>query len=213
MAFLSNLVTAPLSTLVVLTVALCMTGCSKPSAVNIALRKENQALDDRLVSLERQHFADQASMAAMRGEIGTTNPAVVDPSRLPDLFTTIELSIGRLTGPASLSSTQPTVMNGLKVQVAPRDDTGDVIKASGTLIVEATDPNQSPEPLLGRWVFEPADLKTKWVSSTFVYAYVLLCPWEGPLPDVKSVRVKVRFTDFLTGRSIGPVDRVVQLKE
>ena len=194
-------------------IGLSATGCGKPSAVNIALRKESQVLNDRIVSLERQHVADQASMAAMRGEINTTNPAVVDPSRLPDLFTVIELTIGRLTGPASLSSTQPALVNGLKVQVAPRDDTGDVLKAAGTMIVEATDPNLSPEPLLGRWVFEPADLKTKWVSSTFVYSYVLSCPWEGEIPDVSSVRVKVRFTDFLTGRSIGPVDRVVQLKQ
>jgi hypothetical protein len=181
-------------------------GC-RPNTANIALRKENQALKDRITSLERQHTADIASMAAMRGEPNTTEPAIVNPDRLPLLFTTTDLKIGRLTGPATFDSGKP----GLKVQISPQDDTGDVIKASGTMIVEATDPEHSPEPLLGRWVFEPADLKDKWISSMFVYAYILSCPWEGTPPAVKSVRVKVRFVDFLTGRALGPVDRVVQM--
>jgi hypothetical protein len=128
---------------------------------------------------------------------------------LHELFTVVDLKIGRLTGPTEITSTQPAVP-ALKVQVSPQDDTGDTIKAAGRMIVEVTDPSQSPEPLLGRWEFGPEELKRLWVSSTFVYAYVLTCPWET-VPKVDTVRVKVRFVDFLTGRAIGPTERVVKM--
>ncbi|HEV7301411.1 MAG TPA: hypothetical protein VGN72_18760 [Tepidisphaeraceae bacterium] len=188
--------------------ALITTGCGGPSAANIALRKENQNLNDRIVELERQHKADTQSLAVLGGAPNTTQPAV-NPTRLPELFTVVELKIGRLTGPTEITTTQPAIP-ALKVQVAPRDDTGDTIKAAGRMIVEVTDPHQSPEPLLGRWEFGPEELKKLWVSSTFVYAYVLPCPWET-VPQVEAVRVKVRFIDFLTGRAIGPAERIVQM--
>lgn len=180
-------------------------GCGKPSAANIALRKENQSLKDELARLQLQHAADQASLAVTKGDAGTTRPSLLDPSRLPDLFTVVDLQLGRLTAMNVDSSGKV----GLKVQVAPRDDTGDKFKASGTFVIEATDPSQSPEPLLGTWEFGPKDLKHMWYSSTFVYSYVLECPWDK-VPTVDSIRVKVRYTDLLTGRALPQVETVIK---
>jgi hypothetical protein len=194
-----------------LATALACAGCQKPSGANIALRKENQGLNETIARLEREHQAAMASLSVASGASNTTQPAV-DAARLPELFTVVDLKLGRLTSATSITSTTQPSRPGLKVQVAPRDDTGDTIKAPGRMIVEATDPSQSPEPLLGRWEFGPSELKRLWVSSTFVYSYVLPCPWEA-LPSAKSVRVKVRFVDFLTGRSIGPAERVVEMPQ
>ena len=183
---------------------LLLSGCGKPNAANISLRKENQSLKDEVARLQLQNRADQASLAVASGSTGTTRPAV-DPSRLPELFTVVDLQMGRLTAMDRDSSGNPI----LKVQVAPRDDTGDKLKAAGTFVVEATDPSQSPEPLLQRWEFAPKDLKTLWYSTTFVYSYVLPCKWES-VPKAERVRVKVSYTDLLTGRSPEPVEMVIK---
>ena len=193
---------------IVSTVAIAaLVGCGKPNAANIVLRKENQSLKDEVARLQLQHQADMASLVVQARQPGTTQPSVVDPSRLPDLFTIVDLELGRLTATTLGSGNQP----GLKVEVAPRDDTGDKLKASGTFVVEATDPSQSPEPLLGRWEFGPQDLKKLWYSTWFVYSFVLPCPWETPpASNVTSVRVKVRYTDLLTGRSPEPVETILK---
>ncbi len=192
---------------VILTAVVILTGCGKPNAANIVLRKENQSLKDEVAKLQLQHQADIASLEVAAGKEGTTRPVVTDPSRLPDLFTVVDLQLGRLTATTLGSDNKP----GLKVEVAPRDDTGDKLKASGTFTIEATDPSQSPEPLLGRWEFGPQDLKKLWYSTWFVYSFVLPCPWETTPPaGVKSIRVKVRYTDLLTGRSPAPVETILK---
>jgi hypothetical protein len=187
-------------------------GCGSPNKANIALRKENQSLSDKIALLERQHQVDVAALetaiAANAAAGSPTTRPVADPARVHELFLPVGLKLGRLTAVTNLDYRTPAV-NGLKVQVSPTDDTGDVIKATGTIVVEATDPLQSPEPLLGRWEFAPADLKKLWYSTTFTYAYVLPCPWQSAPPQTKSIRVKVRFVDLLTGRTIGPVETVV----
>jgi hypothetical protein len=194
----------PLSILLA-ALALTAGGCG-PNAANILLRKENQSLKDTIAQLQLQHKADSHSLAVAAGASGTTRP-VADPSRLDDLFTVVDLKLGRLTAVRVLDPEHPG-QTGLKVEVSPRDDTGDTVKASGQFVVEATDPNQSPEPLLGRWTFGPQDLKRRWYSTFLVYAYILPCPWDKS-PTAKSIRVKVRFTDFLTGRAIGPVEKII----
>lgn len=182
-----------------------LSGCGGPNAANIALRKENQSLKDQVAKLELQHKADMASLAVAAGQEGTTRPALLDLSRLPDLFTVVDLEMGRLTS----LNTDYNGKVGLKVQVAPRDDTGDKLKASGRFVIEATDPSQSPEPLLGRWEFGPQDLKHLWYSSMFVYSYVLQCPWDK-VPTAERIRVKVHYTDLLTGRALEPVESIIK---
>jgi hypothetical protein len=188
--------------------AVALAGCG-PNAANIVLRKENQNLKDTISQLKRQHMADQQSLAVAAQQAGTTQP-VATPEQLGQLFTVVDLKLGRLTGIQAINPDQPDQL-AIKVEVAPQDDTGDTVKASGYFIIEATDPNQSPEPLLGRWKFGPDELKKLWYSTFLVYSYVLPCPLDKP-PTAKSIRVKVRFIDLVTGRSIGPVERIIPNK-
>jgi hypothetical protein len=193
-------------------VPVIVTGCGRPNAANIELRKQNQSLNDRIVYLELQHKRDVATVevatASTRPTSDVSSKPVVDPTRMSELYIPVSLKLGRLTGVTNIDYRTPDV-TGLKVQISPEDDTGDVVKATGTFVVEATDPTQSPEPLIGRWEFSPAQIKRMWYSTLFVYAYILPCPWQGEPPKASQVRVKVRFVDLLTGRTIGPVEKVV----
>lgn len=199
------------SLLVTIFLMLCVAaaGCGRPDAANIALRRENQQLHAELEQLRRQHAGDVAQMKAMQP--GGTAPSVQLPvEQLENLFTVADLKIGRLTGPADLDMRSPGV-EGIKVYTSPVDEAGDVVKMAGAFLVEVTDPARSPEPLLGRWTFPVEDAQKNWHGMSLLQTYVLACPWENR-PEAKEARVKVTFTDALTGRVIGPVEKKVKLE-
>src|SRR3954451_23463112 len=72
------------------------TGCAKPNKANIELRKKNADLSAKVETLERQHAADMASLAA-KEKGGTTVPSLAS-ERLEQLFTVHGIEFGRLTG-------------------------------------------------------------------------------------------------------------------
>ena len=96
--------------------------------------------------------------------------------------------------------------NGTKetlfVYVQPIDETGDVIKAAGTVEVELWDLNKpSGEALLSKWSVEPNELKRMWFDTIAITGYrftydagVLVEKFDRPLT------VKITFTDYLSGR-------------
>jgi hypothetical protein len=181
-------------------------GCGRPDAANVELRKQNQELQERLTALERERAADRATIEALQqpASPGTTRPAL-SYAQLQNLVTVAGLKINRLTGP---DPDDPK--RGLKVYVVPTDTDGEAIKAAGSFVVEATDPTRSPEPLLGRWVFSTADARTLWYGRAMLHEYVLPAPWPQPV-QAGEARIKVTFTDALTGRSFGPVETRVKL--
>src|SRR3954469_16777996 len=72
-------------------------GCSQPNTANIELRKKIDELQSQNEQLRRQHEADQATVAGLKG--ATTVPSLAE-DRLAQLFTTHGLKFGRLTGGA-----------------------------------------------------------------------------------------------------------------
>jgi len=194
-----------------LMLAAVLTGCGGPSAANVELRKKNQQLSEEVAKLRGRADADAAAIAVLQrqaaegGGTATTAPA----DRLRQLFMASALRLGRLTGAADLDPARPG-NDGLKVYVTPTDFDGDTLKAAGSFLVEATDPTQSPEPLLGRWEFPVERARELWYGKAMLYEYVLPCPWAQP-PQAKEARLKVTFVDALTGRTIGPVETKVAL--
>src|SRR5215213_9638492 len=107
-----------------------------PDAANIKLRKENQKLAAQVEDLKQQAAANAALAQSLRASRPSL-PAL-PTERVEKLWTTRGLKFGRLTGGADLDRSKPGD-EGIKVYVAPTDQTGDAIKAAGSFTVEAFD--------------------------------------------------------------------------
>src|SRR5213592_2529963 len=107
-------------------VVLFSSGCGRPSKANVELRKQNQALQNQVADLKRQHETDLARIRNLRSSTPTV--PTLPTERLEKLVTTYGLKIGRLTGEADLDSNRAGD-EGLKIYVAPVDRTGEAIKA------------------------------------------------------------------------------------
>jgi hypothetical protein len=170
-------------------------GCTTPDKANIALRKQNQQLQEQVTTLQRVHAADQAAIAGLR-HAGATLPTL-PPERLDQLFTVHGFTIGRLTGGADLDPARPGD-EGLKLYVTPIDKQGDSLKAAGSFEIEAFDLARQESQKIGAWSFPLQDAGKNWYG-TLLNCYVLTCPWQT-VPRHDRLTVKITFTDALTGR-------------
>ena len=174
--------------------SLCLlAGCSsRPNQANIELRKERQQMRGRIAELERGNQQLRSQIRAIEADRPTTRNVTQDV--LEQLYTAGGVRLGRLTGSNDAG-------DGLRVFVIPQDGTGDDMKAVGTVTVEAYDLAAS-EVRLARWNFEPAAVRSSWLSGFITSGFALNCPWpEGSKPaDGADLMIRVTFTDLLTGR-------------
>ena len=89
----------------------------------------------------------------------------------------------------------------LVVYVAPIDETGDHVKAGGTLEVQLWDLNKKEnEARLAQWQIEPNELKMFWLAGIFSSNYRLSFDMDGIVDKFdKPLTLKVNFTDYLSG--------------
>jgi hypothetical protein len=186
--------------------SLLAAGCGSPSSANIVVRKQNQDLQGKVDSLNREHDADQATIQGLKERIGTLPTLPED--RLARLFTTHGLSLGKLTGGADLDRDKPGD-EGLKVYATPTDDDDDTLKAAGSFVVEAFDLAAKPAEI-GKWTFDTDATRKAWNGSFLSHQYVLTCPWQT-VPRHEELTVKVTFRDELTGREFHE-QKIVKVK-
>jgi hypothetical protein len=167
-----------------------LVGCRGPDKANIELRKENQALKEQIEKQGRRHQADLAQIAALQAEKGSavqTLPA----TRMAELFTVTAVDINKLTGFRK---------DGLKVYVSPTDEAGDVIKAAGSVTIDAYDLAKGEQAHLGHWEFPLKDAASNWYQSWIVHGYALQTPLQPP-ESAKEITVRASYTDALTQRT------------
>jgi hypothetical protein len=112
------------------------------------------------------------------------------------------VKIGRFTNFYDKDKTPgATGKKNLVVYVEPIDETGDSIKASGTIDVQLWDLNKKEsEARLAQWQLEPNEIKTLWLSGAFSSGYRLSFDAAGIVDKFdKPLTVKVNFTDYLSG--------------
>jgi hypothetical protein len=170
------------------------TGCGAPNQANIALRKENQQLKTQLDQLRKQRAMDADQIAGLQARIPTE--PTLPPDQLAKLVTTHGIRLGRLTGGQDIDPDKPGD-EGLKVYVITYDETGQEIKAAGTISIEAFD-LAAKEPRLGKWDFNLEQAKQNWYGQFLIdYYYAVVCPWQT-VPQHADITVKVTFVDELT---------------
>jgi len=90
----------------------------------------------------------------------------------------------------------------LIVYLKPFDDSGDVIKAAGDVNIQLWDlSKKSDDALLGEWNIAPKELKDLWMGMVMTNYYRL----SFRIPELldgnrKDLTIKVKFTDYLTGK-------------
>lgn len=166
----------------VLTGAVVLSGCGKPLAANIELRKQNQVLRTRVEELERLTRATSRPV-----------PIAAGPVDLTRLYVATDLSFGRLTGVEG---------NLLKVYVCPKDQKGDALKAAGGFQIEAFDLSRGPNALVGQWTFTPEQADKAWIGRGLLYEYVLQCPLPEEVKPERPLEVRVQFKDLLTSQTL-----------
>ena len=89
----------------------------------------------------------------------------------------------------------------LVVYVQPIDETGDTVKAGGTVEVQLWDLNKKEnEARLAQWQVEPNELKALWLGGIFSSGYRLSFDASEIVDKFdKPLTVKVNFTDYLSG--------------
>jgi hypothetical protein len=182
--------------------ALCLLapcgGCKifggSPDAANIKLRKENQALTTQVEDLKKQAAAN----AALAHSLQASRPTVpaLPTERVEKLWTTRGLKFGRLTGGADIDRSKPG-HEGIKVYVAPTDQSGEEIKAAGSFTVEAFDLAKPQAPLVGTWKIDLDQARKSWSGHLMDYNYVLTLPWQERVPENPELTLKVTFFDEL----------------
>jgi hypothetical protein len=182
--------------------ALCLLapcgGCKifggSPDAANIKLRKENQALTAQVEELKKQAAAN----AALAHSLQASRPTVpaLPTERVEKLWTTRGLKFGRLTGGADIDRSKPG-HEGIKVYVAPTDQSGEEIKAAGSFTVEAFDLAKPQAPLVGTWKIDLDQARKSWSGYLMDYNYVLTLPWQDRVPENPELTLKVTFFDEL----------------
>ena len=157
-----------------------------------------------MAELQREIQADRARIEAFEKQVGSL--PTLPQERLDKQFTVHGIRLGRLTGGAPAAGVDaPDV--GLKVYLTPEDETGEALKATGTVEIEAFDLDLPGDNRIGKWSFDPMALKSRWRSLGMLRAFVLECPWQKP-PQHSKLAVKVTFRDELSGRVYSQIQEV-----
>ena len=86
---------------VLLMLPVLLTACGRPSEVNIALRKEKQALEQEVRSTQQDLAAARARIAGLEQRVEAV--PTLPQERLDAMFTVHSIQIGRLSGGADLA--------------------------------------------------------------------------------------------------------------
>jgi hypothetical protein len=185
-----------------------LAGCATPNKANIELRKQNATLQNQIQALTRRNEVLTAQILGMQ-QSATTLPSL-PLSRLDLMLTAHGIDISRLSAGADLHH-KGHRQTGIRLYVAPIDDMGNPLQATGTFDVDAYDLELPKDPHIGHWVITPLQCKEDWVLAFLRAAYFMFdLPYQR-LPQHPKITIHVKFTDELTGR-IFTAQRVVEVQ-
>lgn len=156
------------------------------------LGQEKSKLKQQVESLE----ADNQSLGEQVKQLSALGSEV----RMSALPTLSRMEIGKRTG--FFDKDHDGKKEKLIVYIKPFDDTGDVVKAAGSVEVQLWDLGaDSGEALLNTWQIGPEELKKKWAGTVMTNYYRLPFRIDDLAAEgSKDLTVKVKFTDYITGK-------------
>ena len=173
-------------------VALCLSlaGCrSRCDLVEAELRTKDQTLRE----IREELFRSKAYNNALQNELAIVRQGTsysLTPEQASQTYTLRSITLGRGTGGYD-DDDQPGD-EALQVVVEPHDPDGSVIKAPGTLRVQALEiTEKGAKRPISTWLVTPDELRRSWRSGLLSTGYSLVLPWKT-WPASEKVRVVVQ---------------------
>ena len=120
--------------------------------------------------------------------------------RLGRLYTVRRITLGSGTGGANTDDKPGD--DAVKVNVAPIDQHGSVLKAAGSVKVQVFDlAAPQAKNLLAECNYDPNAAAKNWVSGLFSSYYGFTLPLPAEPPAHSELTVRAEFTEYLTGKT------------
>jgi len=184
----------------IITLLLAAAGCR--NEVQTSLWQQIKSLSEEKTELSLEVQRLERENAKLTDQVKTL-AAMDRDERLDVLAAPESVRIGRHSGLYAKSGAPDGTPDTLVVYLEPIDVEQDVIKAPGRVRVElwnlAADADRQAR--LKQWDVTPEELRSLWGRGLLGAYYRLQLPLDGILTgDEKELTVRVRFTDYLTGR-------------
>ncbi len=174
-------------------------GCDNSDSIKKTLLEQSKELRLKNDELSLQVEQLEAEKKTLKQQVKVLSALDAD-FRLANLVKVERIEIARRTN--FYDKDGDGTKEKLIVYVKPIDETGDVIKASGTFDIQLWDLDRpADQAQLGRWKIEADQLKKLWASTLMGRAYRLsFDEAEKTSEDNHALTVKVTFTEYLTGK-------------
>lgn len=192
----------------IITLLLAAAGCR--NEVQTSLWQQIKSLSEEKTELSLEVQRLERENAKLTDQVKTL-AAMDRDERLDVLAVPESVRIGRHSGLYDKSGPPDGTPDTLVVYLEPIDAEQDVIKAPGRVRVElwnlAADADRQAR--LKQWDVTPGELRSLWGRGLLGAYYRLQLPLDGILTgDEKELTVRVRFTDYLTGRVLTDQARI-----
>jgi hypothetical protein len=176
-------------------------GCDSRTGPKSTTSQQIQQLTSEKTDLQNQ--LEQTKTENDRLKKQAESLSTLPPDKRADAIYHIKaVKIGRFTNfYDDDKTTGATGKKKLVVYVEPIDETGDAVKAGGTVDVQLWDLNKKEsEARLAQWQVEPNEIKKLWLGGMFSSGYRLSFDAAGIVDKFdKPLTVKVNFIDYLSG--------------
>ena len=179
---------------------LVLSGCNKANEKAQMLEQINQLTEQNTQLTSRiEQSESQNKQLTERVQVLSGLPEKVKGE---NLYNIQKIEIHRLTDFYDKDEEKDGRNETLIVHVQPTDDQLDVIKAIGEVDVQLWDLNQPDgQAMLAEWNVGPEELKKTWTVTMFTISYRLTFDIAEIVKSFgKPLTVKVKFTDYLTGK-------------
>ena len=186
-----------------LVVPLCLlflvAGCNQPTAKEPLLTQIEQLTEqNKQLTAEVEQSKSENQQLKEQLQVLSGLPANVKGQ---NLYNVTQVSIHRYTTITDSNSNNSGGGKSLLVYIQPLDGDGDKIKAAGEVDVQLWDLDKPAEQaLLGQWHIDSQQLQKLW-TEFLVINYRLKFDVSDLVKDFnKPLTVKIKFTDYLSGR-------------
>ncbi len=173
-----------------------LAGCVGPAEQIADLNRQIATLQ----STNRKHVANLEAQDKEIEKLKEANQILGDlkETRLDKLYSAKTITIDRLSGGLSIDGEIGD--EGVVVYASLYDQEGHKFKAAGAIDVFVYDLSNPRAPeLIASYEYDVDQTKELWFGRMLTYHYKIECLWQQRPPAGRSVRVSVRFLDYLTG--------------
>lgn len=177
----------------------CLAGCTNQ------LHNKDSAAELKKIEAQNRQLASELKTAENKSDqLKKQLDTIHDfgrPVTPKDIYDLQEIRITKFTN--IYDKDQDGKKETLLVYLQPIDEYGDIIKAVGSVEVQLWDlDKKAANALLGQWQIGPAELKQMWFSTIITVNYRLSFDVSEKVEKYDHpLTVKVKFVDYLTGKS------------